>query len=198
MNNRAYRPLMYAAGVLVLVWAVVAAIYYFSGQSRMTVDKLNQYMASLDLARLSDADRERALEKYADMINELSPEDRMAWRRQDDWKKWFSQMTEAERAKFIEKTLPSGFKQMMDAFSQLPPDQRKKMIDNAVSNLKNNVPNSNGGNYGNNGPPPLSPELEQEVRQIGLQELYTQSSPETKAELSPLIEQLQMQVHNSH
>ncbi len=52
------------------------------------------------------------------------------------------------------------------------------------------------GDYGRNGPPPLSPELEQQVRQIGLTEFYTDSSPETRAELAPLMEQIQLQIHN--
>lgn len=121
----------------------------------------------------------------------------MKWRRQDSWKKWFAGMTEAERKQFIESTLPSGFKQMMDAFSQLPADQRKKLIDNAVKNLQ--LASAGGadqsvGDYGKNGPPPLSPELQKEVREIGLTEVYADSSAETKAELAPLLEQIQAQI----
>ncbi len=196
MKNRAFRPLMYAAGALVLVWVVALTIYYFSGKSKMTVEKLHEYVLATDLGQLSDADRGRSIDQFADMVNSLSPEDRAKWRRLNDWKKWFAQMTEAERARFIDKTLPSGFKQMMDAFSQLPADQRKKMVDDAVNNLKQGTVNNSGGAYGNNGPPPLSPELEQQVRQIGLQALYTTSSAETKAELSPLVEQLELQIHS--
>ena len=195
MKNRAFRPLMYAAGALLLVWVVALTIYYFAGKSKMTIERLHDYVMATDLSQLSDADRERAIDKLADMVNSLSPEDRMKWRRLNDWKKLFEKMTEAERARFIEKTLPSGVKQMMDAFSQLPADQRKKMIDDAVNNLKQGTVNNNGGAYGNNGPPPLSPELEQQVREIGLQSFYTQSTAEEKAELSPLLEQLEIQVH---
>jgi hypothetical protein len=174
------------------------SVYYFAGKSKMTLERLNQYVESTDLSQLSDADRERAIEKFAEMVNALSAEDRMKWRREEDWKKWFAKMTEAERAKFIEKTLPTGFKQMLDAFGQLPPDQRKKMVDDAVNNLKqaSASPNTSGGNYGASGPPPLSPELEQQVREIGLTALYTQSTPETKAELAPVLEQLEMQIHS--
>ena len=198
MKNRTLRPLMYAGGALALVWVVALTIFYFSGKTKMTVERLDQYVAATDLSQLSEEDRARAVDKFADMVNALSEEDRMRWRREEGWKKWFAQMSEAERSRFIEKTLPTGFKQMLDAFSQLPPDQRKKMVDQAVSNLKQAGANGNndGGNYGASGPPPLSPELEQQVRQIGLTELYTQSSPETKAELSPLLEQIESQIHN--
>ena len=108
-------------------------------------------------------------------------------------------MTEAERLKFIEATLPTGFKQMMDAFSQLPDDRRKKFIDDAMKRLRDegaNGINKTAGDYGKNGPPPLSPELENKVRELGLKELYTDSSAETKAELAPLVEQMQQLVRS--
>jgi hypothetical protein len=85
---------------------------------------------------------------------------------------------------------------MMDAYSQLPEDQRKKFIDDAVNKLKQAGVNQSVGDYGKNGPPPLSPELEQKVREIGLKELFTDSSPETKAELGPLLEQMESQIRS--
>jgi hypothetical protein len=45
---------------------------------------------------------------------------------------------------------------------------------------------------GGGGPPqPISPELEQRIRTLGLQTYFTQSSAQTKAELAPLLEELQ-------
>ena len=199
MKNRRFRALIYAAGALVAVWAVALAIFHFSGMTRMTVGKLDHYVDATDLNRLSAPGRDKAIADFADMVNSLSAEERMKWRLEDGWKKWFAEMTEAERARFIDKTLPVGFKQVLDSFSQLPEDQRKQFIDEAVARLKQA---GAGGvdkslvNYGPNGPPPLSPELEQQAREIGLKELYTHSSPETKAELGPLLEQIQIQLRN--
>jgi hypothetical protein len=194
MKNRRFSPLFFAAFALVAVWVVALLIFHFSGKTRVTVEKLQQYVDSTDLDKLAAAKRDKAIADLGNMVNSLSPGERMDWRREDGWKRWFEKMNEAERAKFIEMTLPTGFKQMMDAYSQLPEDQRKKFIDDAVNKLKQGGVNQSVGDYGKNGPPPLSPELEQKVREIGLKEFYMDSSPETKAELAPLLEQMEIQI----
>ncbi len=136
MKSRGFRTLIFAGGLLLAVWAVALGIFYFSGRSKMTVDKVRHFVDSTDLSQLPTGQRDQAISDFASMVNALSAEDRMKWRRDDDWKKWFASLTDAEKKKFIEKTLPAGFKQMLASFSQLPPDQRRKIIDNAVSNLK--------------------------------------------------------------
>ena len=199
MKNRRFRPLIFAAVALVAVWSVAWTAYHFAGKSKMTAEKLDQFVLNNDLAKLSGADRDKAINDFANMINGLSYEERMKWRRGEDWKKWFAAMTEAERLKFIEATLPTGFKQMMDAFTQLPDDKRKKFIDDSVKRLKEQGAggvNQTAGDFGKNGPPPLSPELEQKVREMGIKQLYTGSSAETKAELAPLLEEMQRQINN--
>lgn len=197
MSNRRLHLLIRAVVALVVIWAVALAIFHFSARTKMTAEKVRQFVEATDLQQLSAAQREQALIDLEDKVNSLSLEERLKWRREDSWKKWFAAMTEAERRQFIESTLPTGFKQMMDAFNQLPPDQRKKLIDNAVKNLQSagaGGVDSSVGDYGKNGPPPLSPELEQQVREIGLTEVYADSSAETKAELAPLLEQIQVQI----
>jgi len=92
--------------------------------------------------------------------------------------------------------MPTGFKQMITAFEQQSEEKRKRAIDEALKRLKETQsevqtgqnPSASGDT---NRPPPLSPELEAKVRTIGLKSFYSQSSAQTKAELAPVLEELQ-------
>lgn len=197
-RDRKFRLLTQTVVSLAAVWAVTVVIFHFSARTKMTADKVDQFVVAKDLSQLSGTDRDQAITDLAAMVNALSPEERMKWRLEDGWKKWFSEMTEAEKLKFIEATLPTGFQQMLSSFSQLPEDKRQKMIGQAEQQLQADgavgMDKSIGSNYGKDGAPQLSPELEQKVREIGLNEVFQNSSAETKAELAPLLEQMQIQI----
>jgi hypothetical protein len=199
MKNRRHRPLIFAVVALVAVWAATWTAFHLAGKNKMTAEKIRQFTLSMDLAKLSAADRDQAIRDLADRVNALAFEERLKWRRSDEWKQWFAAMTEAERRKFIAATLPTGFQQTLEAFSQLPADQRKKFIDDSIQRLKEDGAtgiNKSVGDYGPNGPPRLSPELENQVRALGMKQLFTDSSAETKAELAPLLEEMQRQIRN--
>jgi hypothetical protein len=101
-------------------------------------------------------------------------------------------MTDDEKGRFIEATMPTGMKQMINAFEQMPEDQRKRAVDRATKQMAEDQAHGGAG-QGNGGAnqPPISEELRQKIIRIGLQQLYSQSSAQTKAELAPLLEQIQ-------
>jgi hypothetical protein len=86
--------------------------------------------------------------------------------------------------------MPTGFKQMITAFEELPEDKRKRTVDGAIRRLREQRERmgDGGGGQGTNA---ISPELEAKVRSIGLKSFYSESSAQTKAELAPLLEELQ-------
>jgi hypothetical protein len=190
-----------AVAAVVLVWLLAWGGYRIAQNSKMTAEKIRRYINSIEFAKLSAAERAKALRELADKLNALSAEERRHWRMDKDWKDWFKDMTEAEKAQLIEATMPTGFKQMLASFEELPEAKRKKAIDDALKRMKEHAtvpvqePGQDTPAYGTNAPT-LSPELEQRVRTIGLKTFYSESSAQTKAELAPLLEEIQHQMES--
>src|SRR5437016_624487 len=130
------------------------------------------------------------------MLNALSLEERRQARLDRVTRKWFQEMSEEEKGAFIEATMPTGFKQMLTAFEQLPEERRRRTVDDALRRLREEQAKSvseNAGekSAGTNALPVLSDELQAKVRTIGLKTFYSQSSAQTKAELAPVLEEMQ-------
>lgn len=176
---------------VVTIWVLAMAGYFIVQNAKVTAAKVQAYIGTVDLSKLSAADRAAALRQLADMLNRLSLEERRALRMGELMRDWFAQMTEEEKAAFIEATLPTGFKQMIAAFEEMPEDRRKRTVDQALQRLREQQPRRALGEPRGTNAPPLSPELEAKVRTLGLQSFYSGSSAQTKAELAPLLEELQ-------
>ncbi|HZV34102.1 MAG TPA: hypothetical protein VFB72_05950 [Verrucomicrobiae bacterium] len=160
----------------------------------MTAEKVERYVHSIDFAKLSPTERARVLRELAEKLNALSREERQRARLDNAWRPWFAAMTDGEKEEFIDLTVPGDVKQMLTAFEQMPADKRKKIVDSAMKNLQNAREQDNSTNANSastNGPVQLSPELVQKAETLGLKTFYTEGSPETKAELAPLIEEMQ-------
>jgi hypothetical protein len=196
MWNQRWRPVFVSAVVVAALWIVALVGYSLIRSARVTADKVRNYVESVSLDKLSGSARAQALQKLAKMLNALPFEERRKARLERLTWGWFDQMTEQERAEFLEATMPTGFKQMITAFEQLPEDKRRKTVDDALKRLReaqSKLQSSpeEGESISTNGAPVLSPELEAKVRTIGLSTFYSQSSAQTKAELAPVLEELQ-------
>ncbi len=195
MNAR-YRPVMFAVAALMAVWLATWGGYALSDHFKMTVEKLRAYLEGTDLSKLSGEARAKALRALADKINALPSDQRQQARVDRLWTSWFREMTEDEKGQFLDATLPSGFQQMLTSFEQQPADKRQKAIDDAIKRLKQDrekpLANSKPPDPNDtNAPPVLSSDLQQKVTTIGLSSVYGSSSAETKAELAPLLEEIQ-------
>jgi hypothetical protein len=174
---------------VIAIWTIALAGYFIAKNAKVTAEKVRAYVEAVDLSKLTAADRAAALRRLADMLNRLSLDERRELRMGRTIGDWFAQMTEEEKAAFIEATMPTGFKQMIAAFEELPEDKRRRTVDQAIKRLHEQqraVGEANGTNA-----PALSPDLEAKVRTIGLKSFYSESSAQTKAELAPLLEELQ-------
>ncbi len=196
MPSRRQRPIFVAIALLVVAWVVAIAGYTLAKNSKMTADKLRAFAQSVDLGKLSGDARAKAIRELADKLNRLSPEERRKARRERIWQPWFDGMTEDEKGMFIDATMPTGFKQMLASFEELPEERRRRAIGDAVKRLKEAQEQmQREGDAppgpGTNSPPVLSADLQQKITTIGLKTFYSESSAQTKAEMAPLLEELQ-------
>lgn len=195
MLSSRWRPALFALLGVVALWVLALGGYSIARSTRVTAGKIKAYLDSVQLNNLSGEARAKAIRRLADMLNRLSIEDRRKARLDHLTSAWFAEMTEEEKGTFIEATLPTGFKQMLTSFEQLPEEKRRKTIQDALRRLREAQTSPSSGEAdtaaGTNVPPVLSPELQAQIRTIGLKTFYSQSSAQTKAELAPVLEELQ-------
>src|SRR5881394_2473720 len=131
-----WRPVFIALGAVVVIWIIALTCYSIAKNSKLTAEKARAYADSVDLRKLSASDRQKAIQKLADMLNALSPEERRKARLDGLARKWLDEMTEEEKGAFLEKTMPTGFKQMITAFEQMPEDKRRRAVDDALRRMR--------------------------------------------------------------
>lgn len=195
MINQRHRAVIWALVALVCIWAAALTAYMLARNAKVTPDKVRAYTTAVDFAHLTGAAREAAWRRLAAMLNALTLEERQALRMDHTAYRWFAEMTEEEKGEFLEATMPTGFKQMIDAFQQLPEDKRKQTVDQAMRRLHQDQERIAAGGQpnldGNTNDVALNEELRQKVTTIGLKSFYSESSAQTKAELAPLLEEMQ-------
>src|SRR5690242_8054911 len=122
MFNRQQRFVVWAVAAIAVVWLLAFAGHAYLQSRKMTADKVRAYVGSVDFGQLTGAARAKALKDLEDKLNALTYEERQRLRSEHLVRNWFAQMTEDEKNQFVEATLPTGFKQMINAFQQLPED----------------------------------------------------------------------------
>jgi hypothetical protein len=197
MSNQRKNPLYIGAIALVAVWFLAWGGFVLAKKSKLTAEQVTRFQQSLDWGKLSAADRAKALRELVDKLNAMSPEERIRWHLDNGW---FRQLTDEEKSWFLEAFLPGEMKQALNVFERWPKERQQAEIDGALRDLRNNAGHSDPaaqiGPGGTNAAPFLSPELEQQVREIGLNTLYSKGSAQTRAQIAPLMIEIQHQIEN--
>jgi len=192
MNSSRYRILLWAGLGLVLVWGAVFVGYRIAGSLRPTPEKLAAYASALDLTTLTPDQRKAALERLAKELNALDYEARRQARINSAWDNLFRQMTDAEKAWFVEQTLPAGVRQMLEAFETLPEDKRRKAVEDSVKRLREaRAKVQSDGMPARTNAAVMSEEMQRQIVSLGMKTFYSESSAQTKAELAPVLEEMQ-------
>ena len=170
------------AAVLIAIWGLAAVVIWVSRSASPTPEKLKAYVGSHSLAGAGDAERARILEKTAAQLNSLTFEQRRELRESGAVRGFFENLTPAERARFLDLTLPEGFRQMMSALNKMNPEKRQKLVQRALDDIRKNAPQSADRIH------------EDEVKKIvgqGVSSFYENANADVKLDFAPVLEELQ-------
>jgi hypothetical protein len=136
---------------------------------------------------LSADERARRLAALADQMNQLSFAERQKLTRDRAFQSLTKQMTDDEKLSLMDKTLPRGFAQLMDAFNKMKPEDRKRIVAQALENMKKWNPQQQEDR-----PKGFNDAAMQKVVQTGFSSYLQDASADTKLDLAPLVEQMQV------
>jgi hypothetical protein len=179
--------LIRAVVVLAAVWLAAAAVMVLSGRAQPSAAKLMRYTAVNNLEGLPAGRRADVVAEVTDQLNRLDFAQREELRRSGWDRAFFRGLTPEERRRFLEATLPEGFRQLMLGLNKMDPEQRRKIVQRALDGLdedRSGVPRR------------ISEEDSRRVLEEGLGAFYEEASAEVKLEFAPVIERLQRNLQN--
>ena len=130
------RTLGFATLGLLGVWVVAGTGWTFANRAKATAEKVSSLLHEENPANLAPAKRTETLDALSRQMAELPMEERLKARLDEGWKSWFASMSDEEKRRFIEATLPGGLKQMLANFEKLPEAKRRRAISDALRDLK--------------------------------------------------------------
>ena len=189
--------LVKAGSALLVVWVLVWAGLKIARSMTPSPEKIAAYVDSHPLSEIEDPEERReVIGKVADMLNQLPPEDvgRLAEngeRDEDPRRLFFEEMTEEEQRFFMEKRIGKAFNQMMQAFNEMDRDERKRIVERTLREMRRE-----GGERrdGLERMEETDPEMADRIINEGLRAYYQEANAETKLDLAPVLEQMQLNI----
>jgi hypothetical protein len=173
-------------------WLVVGVVIFLARSAKATPDSLMAYTEQHPVAGQGASAREKIIENVAKDLNQLSYEDRRQMRMSKRLDQFFKSLDPAEQSRFLDLTMPTGFRQMMDAFNKMDPLKRKQMVAHALADMRRQAEN------GEQLPPKEDDPNMQKIIDQGMHSFYSDASAETKMDLAPIIEQIQKNLQGLH
>ncbi len=175
------------AAALLVIWALAGTGIWLLKKATPTAESVTAAMEKTALSDKSAAQRADAINAIAEQLNPLDYEQRQLLRKGKAPAKFFASLTKNEQFDFLDRTLPAGFQQMMEAFNRMEPARRKKMVQRALTGME-----QDDGRR----PPEFDDRMAQRMVDQGLRSFYNDASAETKMDLAPLIEQMQARMQH--
>lgn len=167
------------------VWIVVGGTVKWSRSQRVTPESLMTYVEKNPLSGLPPTAREKVIDRVAGQINALDFSQREELRKKQVDRTFFQQLTAEERRRFLELTLPEGFRQLMLSLNAMSPEKRRKLVDRALQDMKEADPEARGQ------VDRVDRADVEKIAAMGMEAFYSDASAEVKLDFAPVIERLQ-------
>jgi hypothetical protein len=183
------RPIWIKAIILLAaVWITVGGVIWWARSQKPTPDRLLAYVETHPIDGKSTDDRSKIIEKVAKQLVGLTFEERREFRRNPRLERFFSSLNPDEQTRFLDLTLPEGFKQMMDALNKMDREKRKQFVERTLSEMRK----QEGQEFPNDARERLQDDRNtQKIIDQGLKSFYSEASAETKLDVAPILEQMQ-------
>jgi hypothetical protein len=172
------------------LWAVVFGVIFLVRRSRPTPESIAAFVGANSLDGRAPADRAKLIEAVAAKVNGLEYEQRRELDRQRRLERFWAELSAAEKSRYLDLVLPTGFKQMMENFNKMEPGKRKRMVQKAVDDL-----------HAREGDRPGRAMDDPQIRKIvdqGLKSFYSDATIDAKMDALPFLEALEQTVKWSH
>ena len=182
-NSPMRLPWLKLLGTLVVIWLVAGSVIFFARSAKVTPESFMAYADAHPIAGKSEAERARIIEKMGGQLNQLGYEERREVRMSKGLDAFFKTLNAQEQMRFLELTVPTGFKQMMEALNKMTPEKRQKFVEKALADMQKQEGNR-----------PPDGQLDANAKKIidqGFKSFYSDASADVKMDVAPLIEQLQ-------
>lgn len=172
---------------LLAVWVIAGAVVLFAQSQKVTPEKVVAYLGGADLDAMSDADRSAWIDGLASRVNRLDFEQRRNGSIERGVRDAFFQMTPNERRRYLDQTLPQGFKEMFAAINEMPREERQKLVERALDDIRKAEASGENERFEDE----VDQEMVQQVVDEGMKQYLSEASAEAKLDMQPLIEAMQ-------
>jgi hypothetical protein len=183
------RPLwIKAALLLAAVWIIAGSLIWWARSRKPTPDRLLAYVETHAIEGKSSQDRGKVIESVATQLNGLSYDERREIRINRRLDQFFRSLSADEQTRFLDLTLPEGFKQMMDALNKMDREKRKQFVERTLKEMQKQEGRETSDEERERF---LEDRNAQKIIDQGLKSFYSEASAETKLDVAPILEQMQ-------
>ena len=172
--------------LLALLWGVIGGAIWIVRKNRATPERIAEFVGANTLEGKAPADRAKLIEEVAKRVNSLEYEQRREMDKQRKLEKFWLGLTAEEKGRYLDRVLPSGFKQMMESFNKMEPGKRRKMVQEAVDDLREHCGDRERRDAND-------PAFRKIIDQ-GLKSFYSDATIDAKMDALPFLEALEQTV----